>query len=165
MKDSHPAAGGQRSGKVYGTATWAGDPMAAYESSFRALGDFLALETPSTHMAALESFKDLLRGYDITSSMWNNVCRRVFGRHDDDDEYTGAGTGRTTRDDQSFRENAESAITGSSPSSYDVRRIFGAASKGVKRSVSMTPFVYGPKFTADTCVAYVLNLRRDTQCS
>lgn len=171
LKDFHPAGVSQRSGEVYGSATWTGDPMAAFESSFRALGDSLALETTSTHIAALESFKDLLRGHDIISSTWNTATREGFRVHhddgdndEDDEEYTGAGTGRSTRGSPNFDGNAESRITGSSFSRYHLRSTSGAAKEGLKRSPSSAPFLYGPNFTADTCVAYVMGLRHDTHC-
>lgn len=67
-------------------APWDGDPMAAFQSSFRALGDE---RMPIPLRQKLFKFSLLLDEHDVESSTWNCVAQERGSDSDNDDNETG----------------------------------------------------------------------------
>jgi len=151
-------------------ASWEGDPMAAFQSSFRAIADE---RMPLAVKEKLYSYSRLLDEHDLESINWTNSTQTI-GRNsrdqreddseDDEEEHDRTIDGST----RSIRTYGKPALTGSRDRRGD-GSLYSLGSRSHSREAAYSPqnidhlFVYGPRFTTDRCVEYVLNLRQQSR--
>lgn len=162
-------------------ATWDGDPMTAFQSSFRALGDErLDLATRQS----LINYSLLLDRHDAESSQWatSSIARKrprpdssadaenALG--EDADEHNDDVNANTHRQERSKRGRVDMFKTDGSIVKERVvrglsdhcaserephRNIVGDEMDLSQRAIRYT---YGPSFTAGLCVSYMMKLRQ-----
>lgn len=142
--------------------------MAAFQSSFRALGDE---HMPIPLRQKLFKFRLLLDEHDVESSTWNSVAQERGSDSDNDDNETGdsgeEGDNDTFDNSQegthhSIGVSEKQSTTGSKPEflRYDFRTRSSIVENTLSRSICNNLYTYGPGFTADLCISHIMDLRR-----
>lgn len=164
LSDWHPGL------SVAEEASWEGDPMAAFQSSFRAVADE---RMPLELKKKLYHFSRLLDEHDLESSKWTNRTQTV-------DNQSITLENDSSEDDEKDHDRAINNSTKRMSSRCQIAFKDGARPRGggsrcslrsQKRSTDLTDdfydtgqqFVYGPCFTADRCMKYILDLRQQSR--
>lgn len=166
-------------------ATWDGDPMTAFQSSFRVLGDE---RMDISVRQNLISYSLLLDQHDIESSQWattlqvqdhwrpdsdGNAVQEVDNdgdNNEDDNSYIQRPT-RTKHDrghlpgrgGSNFRNVAKHSK--SEAFVTDLRSLSNTIEGDAGTIQPSTYHTYGPSFTADLCVSYMMKLRQSQATS
>jgi len=149
-------------------APWDGDPMAAFQSSFRALGDE---RMPIPLRQKLFKFSLLLDEHDVESSTWNRMAQKRGGDSNDDENETGdSGEAEDSdtadisqeRTQHSIGASKKQRITGSKPEFLrdNLQNRSSIMENSLGRGICNDLYTYGPGFTADLCISHVMDLRR-----